>query len=1028
MMFAVDDKKLFLYNRAAMHRQRLRAGMLVVALSTAMPLLGAAGDFCVTSVVSVTWGKSCTYVPHSTEAFSWDGSLSVDGGAVLYLDLLEYSRCRWTQQIESSERLYGDGALSPQRQPLSWRSKVAPGAAFSLEGIRFAVKGDADSRVSLCLASGTIQFQMRDLLESEHLRFHVGGKYSGVPVEVYLGPDARRRVSRRSFEESLDEKGAAGALLVPDDFAGIAKTRYHSMYCAVVGSNEACRVGFSLHNPTAKPADGLCKIRLQLTAVMDYKGPCMQDAPVSFSVSVGNVRHDFTYLFTTRMNLPKLEDIYMELPWAELARDGNEFAIRKTSGDVQLLLHRVYVGVRVPTLRPRLAALPPLPAKKRFHVGTETDLLTPQNGDTDAFLDAMHDEQWGDFVVFRERSAQVSPEVSKRWSEKVAKYGFVATIDGGYGTGPVEMANLLASLKALPTGHFLGVHGHEQSNLAYGWGEPDPDREGRTLPECQQTYQRRMKKWDVVGQAVAVQHLDYGAGVKMVLSEVPASHVSLMLSAARGASKTYGGAPWGCHFANHVTRAPLDQDHVRRLFILSCLAWLNGAQVIYDEEVALRYNHDTIYAYSDSIPTQYRTIYQDIYHYGNVIELGREVVKTGFLQGNYDFVIGGLQASPTVKRSKFWGKFGPETAGWDFDTPEDGWKLLDTFMPGVWLYPVLQDPREIRLFYSGTPFGQVDLTPVTADLKTLSSYSLLVLPGWNTMTEAIYGNLVEYVRRGGHLVLSAAQCSQRVTRDFLVRKRDFDFIRSGDLSDLCGVKVREDASLERIRSVECFSKTFELSDGVPSLDTTLVSARPLAKDQVGRPVLVENRIGEGRVWTLTVGDYWGNPALSAFNRHVCERAVETSRLDVSVAGDVSDVDWHLYECGPFRRLVFLNTDWTSEGNVKHLKVKAPELDFSTEAVEGRMRHVLLAKSIAVGFDVPSAVVDGLVADDRGVSFEVQGAGSVVLYVDSARKLSTLQVEGANGVRQGSRLHLDMGETWTRARARMDFEREGSGRP
>ena len=86
-----------------------------------------------------------------------------------------------------------------------------------------------------------------------------------------------------------------------------------------------------------------------------------------------------------------------------------------------------------------------------------------------------------------------------------------------------------------------------------------------------------------------------------------------------------------------------------------------------------------------------------------VFDAGKELVRTCFLQGNYDFVIGGCQAQPTTKRTKFWGKFGPETAGWDFDTPEDGWKLLDSFLPGVWLYPVLQDSREIRLFFSGHP-------------------------------------------------------------------------------------------------------------------------------------------------------------------------------------------------------------------------------------------------------------------------------------------------------------------------------------
>ena len=78
------------------------------------------------------------------------------------------------------------------------------------------------------------------------------------------------------------------------------------------------------------------------------------------------------------------------------------------------------------------------------------------------------------------------------------------------------------------------------------------------------------------------------------------------------------------------------------------------------------------------------------------------------------------------------------------------------------------------------------------------------------------------------------------------------------------------------------TETFELSDGVPSLDTTLVSARPLAKDQLGRPVLVENRIGEGRVWTLTVGDYWGNPALSAMRVFGSFRSVTICSAVLSV--------------------------------------------------------------------------------------------------------------------------------------------------
>ena len=43
-----------------------------------------------TYTISATWGKSCNYVPASVYPFVWDGSLSVSGGEVTYLDKLHY--------------------------------------------------------------------------------------------------------------------------------------------------------------------------------------------------------------------------------------------------------------------------------------------------------------------------------------------------------------------------------------------------------------------------------------------------------------------------------------------------------------------------------------------------------------------------------------------------------------------------------------------------------------------------------------------------------------------------------------------------------------------------------------------------------------------------------------------------------------------------------------------------------------------------------------------------------------------------
>lgn len=943
-------------------------------------------------IVSMTWGKSCNYIPRSTEPFDWSGSLQVKGAAVGWVDHLSYEAWRWSQHIEHPHRLF-DAERDVAEETVNWKAFNRPGVAYSLEGLRFAVRGE-EAEVTLAFPATKVTFTLKELREKGRLTFHAGGKYSGVPIEVYDGHDARQRLRKQDFKD--------GALVVAEDFKGAPRLVYHSMYGALVKSNETIRARFDLDPALlAEKGDGGCSVRVQLTGVFDYKffNP---DEPGEFEVDVNGVKRRVPFVFTLRASLPKLEDVYVEVPWKALKASGNILSVRHLSGKQEMLVHRVHVNAAKPTLKPRLAKLPPLGKEKRLHVGTETDLLTPANGDTDEFLDSMHEEQWGDFIKFRERSSLAPLADMTRWVNKVRDYDFLATLDANNVKDPEELRKRDELFGTLPRRNYLGRHGHEYSNLAYGWGRPDPDREGRTLPECRQSYLRRMKAFDVTGQAILAQHLDYEAGVKVVMSELPDAHASLMLAASRGAAKAYRRKLWGCHLSNHVTRAPLDQDHVRRLFMITSIAWLNGAGALYDEEVALRYNHDTIYAYSDAIPTAYRTIYQDLYHYGNAIDLGREQVKTCFALGNYDLVIGGLQAYQDCPRSKFWGKFGPETAGWDFDTPESGWKLIAAYLPGVWLYPVEQDPRAIRLFLSGTPKGQIDVTPITADSDILSSYALVVIPGWNTMTEELYAKLIEYVRGGGHLVLAAAQTSTKVTREFLVRKQGFDFLRNGDISGLCGVKIAEDPSLQPITAITFAGGAGPLkaSPAIPALRTDLAGATSLATDQAGRPVLVENRIGRGRVWTLTAAEYWGHAGLAAFNRVLCDRLSALHNPGVSLEGvDAAEVDWHVYDCGGCRRLAFVNTDWTTGGNVKKVVVKGPKFDFPVEVKEGRMRHVLFTDDAALAFDVPGAIVTGFRASAGSAAFTLEGAGRVRLVLATS-----------GGCRE---LVYELGPVWTK---------------
>lgn len=964
----------------------------------------------VMSIISVTWGKSNNYVPASNEAFIWDGSLTVDRGTVLYLEHLHYKFYRWVQAVEEPERLFDrdwHSLVKPTGGPdLVWKSTVTPGDPGGLEGIRFSLEGDASTAITIAMAPVTIQFTLNELLEREHLRYHAGGKYSGVPVEVFLGTDARKRISRKQFLQEIHARQGAGWLIMPDDFVGTPRRHVHSMYGALVAPGSTARAVFPVENHDGK-RQGDCLIRLQVTGLLGSdtsESSRWMDAEVRIGPIIAPIHH----CFTTRASLPKLEDIYLTVPWQVLERNGNALTIRNADTQCPLFIHRVYIGAERPSHREALASLPPLPAEPTLWIGYDTNLLTPQNGEMDEHLRRLHEEELGNYVLFRERGSEGSTEELSRWAAKLAEYNFLAAACNA----TAECERIFSTQAG---DHYLGVHTHEISNLIYGWGQADPieQRATRTLPECQDAYLRRMAPCKITGQAMPLQHLDYAAGVEYVISELPASHVTLCLAGARGAARAFGKKLWGVHVANTVPRCPVDEDTERRNFILLNQSWLFGARLIYDEECALYYNHDTVFSFADPVPYARRRQYQALYHYGSAIDLGQPLVRTGFLHGNYDCLVGGAQAAPYMEPTKFWGMIGPETPAWTFDTPERGWELLGAFMPGVWLYPVKQDPRAIRQFFTGLPHGQVDLVPILAHADSLGMYELLVLPGWNTMTEDVYQRLLAYVHSGGHLVLCAAQCTAHVTRDFLLDKREFNFFRDGDLRELAGVHLGAPEGM--INSIAFAGDVISACPGLPGLHTSLCGAESLAVDQSGRPVLIEHRIGAGRVWMLTAGEYWGHPTLDAFRRELGERLAAEHRPPIYLSGKTADIDFHCFQVGDAQRLVLLNTDWTSAGNRKPVTLHTPVMDVPLQVQEGRLTQVLLQDDLAVVFETLPVIVNELRCEAQTASFRVGGAGVADVRVCTLRTVERMLVDGQEHAHCAGALTLNFGSAWATRR-------------
>ena len=950
------------------------------------------------TLISITWGKSNFYAPAGNEPFVWDGSLHVDGGRVISVEQLIYSRAIFGPAVEESIPLTG-----PQ-----WTSRVKPGSHDGLEGLRLRVEGDASTIITLSMKPVTIRFSLRELIEKEQLRFHAGGKFSGVPVDVFLGPDARPRVSRPSFLKQLALSDRAGWLILPEELSGVEPHYRFATFGSRLAPGGTARASFPIKGRI--PEAGECPIRLQMLAIINLQDTHGNgDRWMDIEIRVGGTVKIIHYLFTSFRCVQKLEDLYLSVPWKDLSAEGNQITIKNLDAEENVLIHRVFINASQPSHKEALLRMPSLPAKPALWVGFDTNTLTPENGEMDQLLQRYREEELGNYLLFRlERRAATEEDIT-RWAGIMAANNFRAA-NCGY---PMDTCDRL--MQTLAGSQYLGIHSHEISILIYGWGTPEPleERAGRTLPECRAAYLRQMGNSRTIGEATPLQHLDYAAGAELLISELPTGHATLLLAGARGAAAVFDKKFWGVHIANHIPRCPADDDMARRNFMLIYQSWLCGARLIYDEESALYAIHDAPYAFSDPLTYERRAHFQSLYHFASNIDLGRPDVEIGFLHGNGDCLVGGCQAHPDVPKVKVWGAMGPETAGWDVGTPERGWELLGTFMPGVWLYPVEQDPLAIRQILSGTPHGQVNLIPMDAPQAKLSPYRLLVLPGWNTMTESIHDTLLTYVREGGHLVLCAAQCTEHISREFLLEKRDFRFFRNGDLRELAGVRLGAvNGTISRIQWDDGETCPCE---ALPGLDCELAGARVLASSETGKAILVEHKLGKGRVWMLIAGDYWGHKALDPFRESLTRKLVSIHRSAIYLSGETEDIDFHRFRTEGGYRVVLMNTDWTSAGNQKAVTLHAGDLAIPMKVTEGRLTQVLIKNGAAIVFETPPSIVDDLSVEPSGISFKAGGAGPCRFHVVSGKLLTHCQVAGMKQPliqMDGGSLHtLDFGERW-----------------
>lgn len=696
-----------------------------------------------------------------------------------------------------------------------------------------------------------------------------------------------------------------------------------------------------------------------------------------------------------------------------------------------------------------------------MRVGLEDNMFaTDYPGLKENILQDLKDTQLGDFMVFR-RAVQSQNQIV-RWARLCRKYGIyfqiAHTTDLMWSTSGENINTTWASAAAREAGqYFIGYQWTEHDGPIHGYlvnpkliklSVPEQHRTMRTAYEDYLAYIKRlvtiskqrakMQTWlmhSVIGHSHA-----YKAGMDGCLTQLNKTHNVVLLADARGAARTYDKSMWAAYCAEGAHLNPEGEEHLRMWWLALHLSYICGASFANDEETLLGTWHERLYARGDRFPRTRQKILRDFNRYVKAHpRRGRIRVKQALLTGRYacDVADGISKFLPLV-----WRNFGAKTSQWRPLTPEYGLRYLDVFFPGVWLQSLVQSPERLRRFYSGTPYGELELIPIEAPEDILQQFSLLLLLGWNTMNEATYESLKKYVQQGGRLFMSVPHLTMNESRTFLLDNIEpLNLLKNGDFSDLFGVKIMgRGERLSCIKTVngvkqnpiEGVNYPFTHDASLPPVgpqhppvylaETQLRGAEVLAYDEkTDQPLLVRYRLGQGEAYLLLTHDFPGNSRLSGFMTDLIHGLARMVPSPVSLEDPSGDVYFTVREETKtgLTRIHLLSTDWTKSGNKRHCVLRLAENSLQLIIKEGRLSEMVWFDNLAVLIEDEKLYIEGISLSTGTYSVKLHGfgKGEILLRTLDKKPFKTILFEGKP-------VDVLGGEEWTTVKMNFGYRTTG----
>ena len=377
-----------------------------------------------------------------------------------------------------------------------------------------------------------------------------------------------------------------------------------------------------------------------------------------------------------------------------------------------------------------------------------------------------------------------------------------------------------------------------------------------------------------------------------------------LASAFRGVSRAYSKK----HFNTTIAHgwyggATWDELFFKRFQNALNFAYMSGFSAIFSESGHFGW---PFYGYNirreDPRAERFRSIMRD---FKNFCE--NDERPTGGPETPMAFMQGHLDGWPGLWAYNIWGQFTPDFA---VGEPEQGWKLTEAvYQKSTWFN---HDNLGSTDKSGQPPCGMYDVIPADIPLGKLNKYKLIVIPGWNTMTDELYNKLCKYVENGGTLIMTLAQMRTNIKRN-----EPMKIYNNGDFSKLFGVKINGTSPVEitgvkfphnssadgkyqwvnwGLDSDAKFSSNGTYRAGKITANKAAVLAlcsknftgsMDKAEEQI--PVLLEHKLGKGYAFFINSEKFPGHPALYDLMRYVMSvlmRGEQPADLDVSATGHI----------------------------------------------------------------------------------------------------------------------------------------------